>query len=344
MASSSFPRPSIRIIAELAGVSHATVSLALKQHPRISEATRQRIAIIAKEIGYSPNAELSQVMHATRKRRPDKPVIALVTGGATPSPWETQIFMKRFYEAVMERADELGYQIEEFWVNAPGMNAKRLSQIFRARNTSGLIVPPLFPCLGKRLPFSVEGLAVAVCGRVFWKPELHRAQADHLFNTMLALKELRKLGYQRIGIATFYGEEAIHGHEIGSAYAYYHNRNLLETFIPPFHAENGDTETFWKWFEAFQPDAVLSTDPTIVDQFRARGIRVPEDVGLAGLGVIPELGDIAGIDINATAADRALVDIVVTQIVNHEHGVPKIPHATTFEGFWQAGGTVRKQR
>ena len=332
------------MIAELAGVSSATVSLALNQHPRISQATRQRITIIAKKMGYSPNAELSQVMHATRKRCPDKPVIALVTNTPDPTPWKTQVHMKRFYEAVTERADELGYQIEEFWINAPGMNPKRLRQIFRARNTAGLIVAPLFDCPSKRLPFSVEGLAVAVCGRVFWKPELHRAQPDHLYNTMLALKELRKVGYQRIGIASFFGVEKIHGHEIGSAYAYYHDRNLLEVFIPPFHAENGVTETFWKWFEEFQPDAVLSSDPAIVEVFRARGIRVPEEVGFAALGVIPELGDIAGIDINATAVDRALVDIVVTQIVNHEHGVPKTPHATTFEGFWQAGGTVRKQR
>ncbi len=343
MASSSSPRPSIRQIAELAGVSSATVSLSLKHHPRISEATRQRIANIAKEIGYSPNAELSQVMHSTRKHHPDKPVIALVTDHQAPSPWKTQIHLKWFYEAVTERADELGYQIEEFWLKAPGMNAKRLSQIFRARNTAGLIVPPLFSCPGKRLPFSVEGLAVAVCGRVFWKPELHRVQVDHLYNTMLALKELRKLGYKRIGIATFYGVEKIHGHEIGSAYAYYYCSHLLKTFIPPFHTESGAEESFWRWFEEFQPDVVVSSDPALGVLFKARGIRVPEDIGFASLGEVSEMGDTSGIDINARAADRALVDIVVSQIVNHERGVPKFPHATTFEGLWKAGGTLRKQ-
>ncbi len=332
------------MIAKLAGVSPATASLALQKHPRISEATRERVAMIAKELGYSPNAGLAQVMQSTRKRDPEKPVIALVTNETVPSPWKTQIFMKRFYEAVTERADELGYQIEEFWLKAPGMNAKRLSQIFRTRNTAALIIPPSLPGVGKRLPFAVDGLAVAVHGRVFWKPELHRVQTDHLYNTMLAFKEMRKLGYRRVGVATFYGVEKLHGHEIESAYGYYYIRNLLGPLIPPFHSETGTGADFWKWFKKYRPEAILNSHPFLVDDFRKRGIRVPEDVGLAILGVIPELGDVAGIDINARAVDRALVDIVVAQILQHERGVPAIPHTTTFEGFWQPGGTLRKQR
>ncbi len=329
------------MIAGLAGVSATTVSLALQQHPRIPLATRQRIVQIAKKIGYSPNAELAQVMQVIRKRQPDRPVIALVTNQAAPSPWRTQIYLKRFYDAVTERAEELGYRIEEFWLNESGMTAKRMSQIFCARNTAGLIIPPSFGCPGKRLPFSVNGLAVAVHGRVFWKPELHRVQADHLYNTMLALKNLRKLGYRRIGIATFHDVEKVHGHEIESAYMYYASRKLLPSTIPPFHADNSPTEDFWEWFGEYQPDAILSSHPGLIENFQTRQIRVPEDVGLAILGVIPELGDVAGIDINARAADRALVDIVVAQINTGERGVPAIPHAITFEGFWQSGATLR---
>ncbi len=338
---SSHHRSSHREIARLTGFSSATVSLALSRHPRISDATRQTIETVARDLGYSPNAELAQVMKATQKRHPEKPVIALLTNQCEPSPWKSQIYLKRFYNTVTEGANELGYRIEESWLKEPGMSAKRLSQILHVRGTAGLIIPPAFAA-GKRLPLKVDGLAVAVHGRVFWKPQLHRVQPDHLFNTMLALKELLKLGYRRIGIATFYGTEKAHGHEIESAYAYHHTRQLMPAFITPFHSDGVDTDGFWKWYQQSKPDVILSTFPGMLEEVRGGGIRVPEDVGFACFGVIPELGDMAGIDINAESVDRALVDIVVAQILAGERGVPQVPRPTLIEGFWQAGGTLRK--
>lgn len=49
-------RVSIKDIAEVAGVSHSTVSRALRDSPLISEDTRERIKEIAREMGYTPNA------------------------------------------------------------------------------------------------------------------------------------------------------------------------------------------------------------------------------------------------------------------------------------------------
>jgi DNA-binding LacI/PurR family transcriptional regulator len=49
-------KPTIKTIAEIAGVSHVTVSRALRGSSDISKATTQKILKIAKEIGYTPNA------------------------------------------------------------------------------------------------------------------------------------------------------------------------------------------------------------------------------------------------------------------------------------------------
>ena len=48
-------RPTIKDIARVAGVSAATVSLALNNRPRISKATQEKIKRIADEINYQPN-------------------------------------------------------------------------------------------------------------------------------------------------------------------------------------------------------------------------------------------------------------------------------------------------
>ena len=45
-----------RDVARLAGVSQPTVSRALSDHPRVSEATKARVREAAKALGYAPNA------------------------------------------------------------------------------------------------------------------------------------------------------------------------------------------------------------------------------------------------------------------------------------------------
>ncbi|MDD3140799.1 MAG: LacI family DNA-binding transcriptional regulator [Lachnospiraceae bacterium] len=49
-------KPTIKTIAQIAGVSHVTVSRALRGYSDISKATTQKIQQIAKDIGYTPNA------------------------------------------------------------------------------------------------------------------------------------------------------------------------------------------------------------------------------------------------------------------------------------------------
>ena len=48
--------PTIKDVAREAGVSYATVSRALNDHPEVSDETKKRIIKIALEMGYQPNA------------------------------------------------------------------------------------------------------------------------------------------------------------------------------------------------------------------------------------------------------------------------------------------------
>src|SRR5688500_20139730 len=60
-------RPTIADIARKAGVSKGAVSYALNGQPGVSEATRQRIVAIAREIGFNPNSAARALSGATAK-------------------------------------------------------------------------------------------------------------------------------------------------------------------------------------------------------------------------------------------------------------------------------------
>ena len=48
-------RPTLKTIAYMTGLGISTVSRALKNGPEIGEATRARVQLIARQIGYRPN-------------------------------------------------------------------------------------------------------------------------------------------------------------------------------------------------------------------------------------------------------------------------------------------------
>src|ERR1043165_7947044 len=62
-------RPTTREIAALVGVHQTTVSLALRNHPRIPLATRHRIQQAAQNMGYHQGARSTALMHRRRLRR-----------------------------------------------------------------------------------------------------------------------------------------------------------------------------------------------------------------------------------------------------------------------------------
>ncbi|MDA1068643.1 MAG: LacI family DNA-binding transcriptional regulator [Verrucomicrobia bacterium] len=69
--------PTIEFIAKKAGVAKSTVSLALRNSPKLLEQTRSRIQKIAQELGYKPNPLVSAQMAHIRSHKSQKSVTTI---------------------------------------------------------------------------------------------------------------------------------------------------------------------------------------------------------------------------------------------------------------------------
>lgn len=123
--------PTLRSIAEIVGVTPTTVSLALRDNPRISRNMRNLIHQTADELGYRPNAELSRVMVKlkTRQHGEIRPMLGLVVHG---NPLSGEVApLRATFQSLAEQA---GYAMDLIGMGEVCVSLQRVADILRARS------------------------------------------------------------------------------------------------------------------------------------------------------------------------------------------------------------------
>lgn len=337
---------SMRRIAQAAGVSHVTVSLALRNDVRLPVETRRRVQAVARELGYRPNPLIHALMSQVRARRPVKhtTTIAFLTGFPTADGWRKVSRVYRdYFDGAVERATQLGFRIEEVWAKEPEMTGRRLSEVLEARGIRGLLVGPVPPARG-HLSLDWSRFASATMGYSVWRPDLHRASPNHYQSTTLALRELKRLGYKRIGLAVPRRvDERVNNAQLSAALAFQYRQHPLDR-VPPLLV-NGiwDEDQFAAWFREHRPHAVVAHASVVMKSIRRCGARVPDDVGFASLQRDDSRDTCAGIDTNAWIVGAAGVELVAAQLLQNEFGLPTDPRLLLIQGEWVDGDSTRRQ-
>ena len=118
---------SIRDIARAAGVSHSTVSRALRDSPLISQEVRQRLQRLAQEMGYTPN----QVAQSLKERRTNS-VGLVITSISDP-------FLARVVRGVEPVAQAVDIQVLLSISNNDPDREMALINAFHRRRVDGII-------------------------------------------------------------------------------------------------------------------------------------------------------------------------------------------------------------
>lgn len=335
--------PTMRELAALAGCSQTTVSLALRNHPRIPPDTRARILALAERHGYARDPVVSTLMNRLRFSRKVRAVekLAMITWWDTPGARHNPRGCV-LHDGICARARALGYEIEEFWARAPRMTLSRLSRILHARSIRGLVLMSMLHARG-RASLDWPRFSVAAVGHTILKPGMHHA-AHHFSQGMtLALRNLRRLGYKRVGYANTFEQDDMSGNGWLAGYAGYQYRTRPGDIIPPLLMADWDRAALVRWVEANRLDAVVGNMHLLVDLLRDGGLRVPADIGFASLDCLPSVDTCAGVDIQRGEIGAKTVDLVVEQLQNNELGLPSRPKIVHVAGVWRDGDTLRKK-
>ncbi|XHR30625.1 MAG: LacI family DNA-binding transcriptional regulator [Chthoniobacteraceae bacterium] len=331
----------MKSIAEKAKVSVMTVSLALRNHSRISESTKKKVLATAEELGYRPNPMVSNLMVHIRSSRPVpyQANLAYVTAFISENDWKNHSVAVRAYRGMNRRASDVGYLIDHFWLREPGMDPQRFRKVLRSRNIQGVILAPL-PEAGRLDHMDWSEWSAVALGNSLLSPLLHRVTHHQYHGMSLVLHKLEEKGYRRIGFVTNEFVDNKVDRAFSSCMAGYQLRLPAKHRVPIYFQKVDSSIPFGAWMEKYKPDVVIGHDD-LVYRLKDLGLSIPRDVAVAHLGV-PSACEpsLSGLNQNWELAGAAAVDALVAQIYRNERGVPEHPQTIMHEGYWVEGSST----
>jgi LacI family transcriptional regulator len=276
----------LKDIAAQASVSVMTVSKVLRDAPDISAATKVRVRAIAEQLGYVPDSAAQGL-----RTRSSRLLGLIVSSAANP-------IFSRAILAIEERAHELGYDlILAHSLNDPSREEKVIRRLL-SRRVDGLIVSPVYrlaptASIYKELahlavPVVLLGHAASFCSNFL------AVETDDTHGSSEVTKHLLELGHRRI--AFFAGpspapwaQERLEGYKRALREA---NIEVEDNLI--FQAgtaiEDGERAALQLLNEGAAATAIQACNDLVaigaISVLLKQGLRVPEDVSIAGFGNI----------------------------------------------------------
>lgn len=336
------PKVSLGDVAREAKVSVTTAGCALRNLPGVGEEARQRILQIARRLNYFPDARLASTMAGIRRTAvKDLLPVVWLNANREKDAWRKYSFLSPYVEGARERLQELGYRIEEIWTREPGSSMRRIAQIIESQGIEGVIVTDP----AKHVRLNWERLAGVAIGGGLLAPSLHRVAMDSNYNLALALKSLRRLGYQRIGVCLTEEADRFSRHGARSTTMYFNStvprgRRVEPLFTPYVISVENDQRLTTAWLKKERPDAVVGHSSMLVDWVEAAGFRVPEDIAVVHTAIEDDVLEWAGIYANKREVGRLAAAKLVSLIQYRQFGVPEIASSEMVPGVWRPGRTV----
>lgn len=334
---------SLRQVATAAGVSPATVSLALRGKGGVSRATAEHVRRLARELGYRPNPLLaslaSKSFHQDSISRGAPVAIFHFPNAPGLEPQKSPIYSK----ALMDEATALGYAPQEFLIS-PETDPVVLSRTLDLRMGLGIIITgnPDFAGFGRKFPW--DNYSIVQCARYHSSQPVHTVRPNIFQGVKMVFDQILVRGYQRIGFAIAKHRLPMEDDtaRFGAAIAMESDFLPRTRRVPVFRGQIGDSEGFLKWIQANTPDAVVGFSSEYLGFLEAGGFSVPEDIGFASLHIWnARLTACSGLDQSPAIIARESVQLMDHLIRRKERGLPQTPLQVLVPSQWIEGRTLR---
>ncbi|WP_438480283.1 LacI family DNA-binding transcriptional regulator [Oleiharenicola lentus] len=328
------PRPTMRSIAEQAGVSAMAVSLALRNHPSLPAKTRKKIQQVAARAGYQPDPSVAKLMHHLRARkgaRVQATVCALTTQGAGIQDPYSELLLAGARRA----AETAGFALEVFHVDLTDASSRRLQRMLRYRGVDGLMLLPMSNLSALDNLVDWREFSVVSTTTTVPSPHFHCALPSHFRNTLQLCDRLAQAGFERLGMVVREAQELRSGHNFTAALAWHGTYGKTQS-VRAHLSDNLSAAAIARWLEKEKPDVIVAERDALAQTLRDEKL-VPRSMLIttcSGLPAANKRYPFPGIHENPPRIGTAAVEILTGMITRGERGVPEHAQTTLIDGSW----------
>jgi len=277
--SQSSSRLSVRELASRLGVSNATVSRALNNHPEVSPQTRARVLDLAQSTGYI----------GARGARPQTKTIGLVYPTDPVRP-DHGSFETAMLSGVLSGINEQRFDV--MWVNVERDKSpdETYSTFFRRKGLRGVIVRSVVPNSTMVEDIATENFPAILIADHSDNPDVSFVYSDSRADSTRAVDHLVHLGHTRIAIAMHAVLDADHHDRLDGYLEGLHRHgverddDLIATAIGTL---DGGRQAIDRLLGLENPPTAIyfTTPPSTLGALQRcleLGIRVPDDLSIVG--------------------------------------------------------------
>jgi LacI family transcriptional regulator len=328
-------RIGLRAVAEAAGVSLMTVSLALRNSPRVLPDTGKQVRAVAERLGYTPDPEISRLMRRLRPARSAGGVVLAMIDVHPERLKRLQAYDVRVRAGIERRARQLGYSVSLFSLHEYGGRLSQLLRVVRCRGITGALLLPATPTVALDPKVNWDGLSVMAVTTSVISPQFHQVVPNHLLNIRTLMENLRVRGFKRFGLIL---SESLHRrtHETYAMAMTTGGHRAGVLIIADSMAAGAAAAAVIEWLETRDPDVIVGGDlmlrllktPALARRCSGREIVALTNPADRELTYLDQQPDLIG---------ECAVGLLTGMIHNNETGVPVSPQVTAIRGTIQLG-------
>jgi len=304
----------LKVIAKELGTSPSTVSRALRNDPRISEAMRRQVANASQRLGYRPDQTIAAAMRRVRSK---SDYVTAVIGLWWPGNWNEAQLLEHYpnLRGVLAAIRTTAASLHLACQTRDGLptQPEAALRILRNRGVRGLLLLPGNPEV-YRMPEAFEKLATVAVGNAI-QGKVRSRVTPHFEDAYARIfQELHERGYRRPAVIVRNQARDERLYEARYLGAYEHACRRLGFFEPTEPLWIGDygkddtAERLANWLREQQADAVVTPYPQLRNLLNEQTMRgISGALGWVATGTTSEFPEVSGPLTNTAALGRESV-------------------------------------
>lgn len=337
--------PTLADVGRLVGVTAATVSMVLRNDPRISAQTKERVLKAAEKLHYRPDPMLS-ALSSRRKPETQRRVLANIAA-LVDDRWfnHSKDWVNDLLHYMSETSQHLGYELDVLRIDRDLTSNGHPDRLLQGRGVRGLVVFPLYE--GElNIALDWDRYSVIALGIHAIKHNFNRVGSNAFMGMNIVCAHLHELGYRRVGLAHEMDQERRTRFEwLGALTKESFRKPPLLKVTPPHLPKKFMPEAYLDWVKRVKPECVISSDIRGLTYLRDAGYRVPKEIGFTLLTPCYDSPEkTAGVGQHHSRIGATAIEQLHGMLMRGESGIPEMSKETLIHPIWIDGPTVRPMR